>query len=218
MKSARWLFAGLIGMMLALPACSDDTQEGSGGGPGEGGGGPGEGGGGPGEGGGGTGGFTVTGPISGETAPEDAVVAVVWVVSSSSPDYGFSFGEGTASGATFTVGFGSAPPREAINSNGVGMGFVMLLAPGTQVPEGEIDSDVLDTALLGASSRHVIVWHETSGQGFGWSKSFPAGFGCGKCVAAPEGEGFDSYEPVDCSEVEVQVASDPDSLEFCNWT
>jgi hypothetical protein len=211
MKSARWLFAGLMGMMLALPACSDDTQGGPGGSTGEGGGGS------TGEG-GGAGGFTVTGPITGETAPEGAVVAVVWIVSSSSPDYGFNFGEGSLSGATFTVGFGSAPPREALNSNGVGMGFVMLLAPGTQMPEGEIDADVLDTALLGVSSRHVIVWRDGSGQGFDWSASFPAGFGCGKCVTAPPGEGFDSYEPVDCSEVEVQVASDPDSLEFCNWT
>ncbi|WP_437934294.1 hypothetical protein [Sorangium sp. So ce341] len=209
--------------MLALPACSDDTPDGPGGSTsaGEGGGGStGDGGGGStGEGGGGgTAGFTVTGPISGDAVPQDAQAIVAWVVSSGSPDYAFSFGDGSVSGVTFTVGFGSAPPSEAINSHGVGVGIVFLLEPGTDVPEGVLDEEVIEAAVLGASPRHAIIWRDPAGLGTRWSDGFPDGFGCGKCVAAPEGETFDAYEPVDCSEVEVQATSDFDALEFCNWT
>ncbi|XYH93640.1 hypothetical protein ACMHYB_38110 [Sorangium sp. So ce1128] len=67
--------------------------------------------------------------------------------------------------------------------------------------------------------RHGLVavcFRDRAGCALGWSGRFPDGFGCGKCV--PAEEGFDSYEPVDCSEVEVQATSDFDSLEFCNWT
>ncbi|WP_437566795.1 hypothetical protein [Sorangium sp. So ce542] len=227
-------------MMSALPACSDDTPGGPGGGTsaGEGGGGStsaGEGGGGgdggstgdgggggggsagDGGGGGGTAGFTVTGPISGDAVPQDTQVIVAWVVSSGSPDYAFSFGDGSVSGVTFTVGFGSAPPSEAINSHGVGVGVVFLLEPGTDVPEGVLDEEVIEAAVVGASPRHAIIWRDPSGPGTSWSDGFPYGFGCGKCAAA-EGETFDTYEPVDCSEVEVQATSDFESLEFCNWT
>ncbi|WP_437274949.1 hypothetical protein WME90_27265 [Sorangium sp. So ce375] len=222
-------------MTLAFPACSDDTQEGSGGSSGEGGdsssgeggdsssgegggGSSGEGGGSSGEGGGGTGGFTFSGPITGETVPEDATVVVIWPVSSSSPDYAVSFGKGSVSGATFTVGFGSAPPRVALNRSGVGVGIVALLPPGTQLPEGKLDPETVDITLLGVSPRHAVIWRDASGEGLGWSDSFPDGFACGKCVDSPPGEGFDFYEPVDCSQVEVQTTSDADSLDGCNWT
>ncbi|WP_434041555.1 MULTISPECIES: hypothetical protein [Sorangium] len=199
-------------MMLALPACSDDdpqggnstSSSGTGGSAGDGGSG------------GGTEGFSVTGPISGDAVPEDAEVIVAWVVSSSSPDYAFNFGEGSVSGARFTVGFGAEPPSEAINSHGVGVGVVMLLEPGTELPEGELDEDVIEAAILGASPQHAIIWRGPSSQGAAWSEGFPQGYGCGKCV--PAAEGFDTFEPVDCSEVEVQATSDLDSLEFCNWT
>ncbi|WP_437585883.1 hypothetical protein [Sorangium sp. So ce1000] len=212
MKSARWLFAGLMGMMMALPACSDDTQEGSSGGS------SGEGGGSSGEGGGGTGGFTVAGTISGETVPEDAEVVVLWVVTSGDPNYSFNFGEGSVSGATFTVGFGSAPPREALDKEGVGVGIVTLFPPGTGVTEGKVSNETIQTALLGASARYAIIWRDPSAPGFDWSESFPAGFGCGKCVLARRSDFFESFEPVDCSEVEIQAASGLDSLDLCHWT
>ncbi|WP_437730504.1 hypothetical protein [Sorangium sp. So ce1335] len=229
--------------MLALPACSDDDPQGgnstsgtsgsgTGGSTGEGGnngeggstgeagnngegGGTGEGGN-DGEGGGGTDGFSFTGPITGDAVPEDAEVIVAWVVSSSSPDYAFRFGEGSVAGATFTVGVGADPPSEAINSYGVGVGVVMLLEPGTEVPEGELDEAVIEAAILGATPQHAIIWRDPSSQGPDWSDDFPDGFGCGRCV--PADEGFDTFEPVECSEVEVQATSDFASLQFCNWT
>ncbi|XYI02390.1 hypothetical protein ACMHYB_22595 [Sorangium sp. So ce1128] len=76
----------------------------------------------------------------------------------------------------------------------------------------------LQTALLGASARYAIIWHDPSAPGFDWSDSFPDGFGCGKCVVASGSEWFDSYEPVDCSEVEIQATSGLDSLDLCHWT
>lgn len=84
------------------------------------------------------------------------------------------------------------------------------------MPEGVLDEEVIEATVLGASSQHAIIWRDPSRPGLDWSESFPDGFGCGKCV--PAEEGFDSYEQVDCSEVEVQATSDFDSLEFCNWT
>ncbi|WP_437654523.1 hypothetical protein [Sorangium sp. So ce1182] len=200
MKSTRWFTTGFLGMMLAVSACSNDTSRGTGEGGGD-----------------GSEGFSITGPISGDAVSDDAGVIVIWVVSSGDPDYFFNLGEGSVSGATFTVGFGSTPPRAAINSHGVGVGFVALLEPGTEVPDGEFDPDRFKTAVLAASPQHAIIWRDASRPGLSWSGSFPDGYGCGKCVAAPDG-GFDSFEPVACTEVEVQATSDMDSLEFCGWT
>src|SRR3546814_3463317 len=48
------------------------------------------------------------------------------------------------------------------------------------------------------------------------------GYECGRCVHAPEGEGFDWYEPVSCEEVELYgledgwVEDDPRYPELCN--
>ena len=47
---------------------------------------------------------------------------------------------------------------------------------------------------------------------------FPSGYACGRCRAAREGETFDTYERVSCSQFEVERASDIEELDGCNWT
>jgi hypothetical protein len=162
-----------------------------------------------------TGDATAQGSISGGTAPAGSKVLVAWSVSSGSPDYVFKFGEGTVKGGTFVVGALDEPPAEAINSYGLGIGFLVLVDGKVSLPDGKFDEDDLGE-LFGMSARHAIIWRaETAKDGRTWGSDFPAGYSCGVCVPAPEGETFDSYAPVDCSKMVIDMSSERD---VCNWT
>jgi hypothetical protein len=184
-------------LVLALPlagcfACgSDDTKD-------------------PGE-------LTVEGALTNGAAPAKAKVVVIWDVSSGSPDYTYKFGEGASTGARYLVSPTTEPPKEAINSYGIGIGFLTLVPEGTTIPDGKVNLDTL--SILGISKQHAIIWRAADANTAGgvmWGADFPAGYSCGACVAAPEGEVFDSYEPVDCSKVAIDIGESDGG--FCNWT
>jgi len=48
---------------------------------------------------------------------------------------------------------------------------------------------------------------------FPWMASFPVGLSCGRCV---EGV-LDSYEPVACDQVVIDVEDEGSLYERCNW-
>lgn len=160
--------------------------------------------------------ITVSGAVSASEAPPAAKTVVLWVVTSGSPDYLFKYGEGSSTGAAFSVSLGAAPPAEAINAYGLGVGVVGLVPANVEVAEGKVTSQDLD--MLGYSTRHAVIWKGASFSGDHWIAQFPEGFACGACKTVPEGEGFDSFEPASCSEVQIETASDVDTLEGCNWT
>jgi hypothetical protein len=159
--------------------------------------------------------LSASGPIRG-AAPADAELVVIWMINSGGPDHSYKFGDGSVAGTRFTVGLSSDPPPEAINTYGMGVGVVVLLEPGATIPEGRVDEEVLEAAALGFSEQHAIIWRDPSRPGLPWSADFPEGMSCGQCV--PAASGFDSFKPMECSAVEVQVPSDVTTLEFCNWT
>jgi hypothetical protein len=113
------------------------------------------------------------------------------------------------------VSFGDAPPpKEAINSYGIGIGILALVDAKLAVPEGKLDEATLD-AVLGLSQSHAVIWRADDAQDLDWSGAFPRGYGCGRCVEAPEGEGFDSFSPVECAGLEIQLGVNGG---VCNWT
>jgi hypothetical protein len=155
-----------------------------------------------------------------EVAQGGKKVVVFWSVSSGSPDYAYVFGEGTATGGSFALPLGERPPPEAVNSYGVAIGMLGELREGVSVPTGKLDTSFDDEKdMVSASTRHAIIWRDPGNEGLPWSGTFSPGYSCGSCVDAPEGETFDSYVPVDCSEVRLVPSSDYESSGgFCNWT
>jgi hypothetical protein len=135
-------------------------------------------------------------------------------VSSGSPDYAFKFGEGSVTGAKYVVSLDGDPPAEALNRYGIGIGVLALVDAQVAIPEGKVDEATFD-AVLGLSPRHAVIWRAEGAQDLSWSGAFPRGYSCGRCVDAPEGETFDSFEPVECSGIEIQMGQ-VDGV--CNWT
>lgn len=159
----------------------------------------------------GGGAFSVMG-IVGTGAPTTGSTVVLWVVSSGSPDYIYKFGQGTSTGAQFIATFSTVPPAAAINSFGVGVGIVAVLAPGTAIPaDGMVDETILTGA--GYTPDHAIIYKAPNASTLvPWIGPFPQGYSCGRCVRATTG--FDSFEVTTCSTVEVDMTpTDP-----CNWT
>lgn len=151
--------------------------------------------------------------IVGTDAPATGNTVVIWVVSSGSPDYIYKFGQGTSTGAQFVVSFSTNPPAAALNSYGIGVGIVALLAPGTAVPaDGMVDEMVLDGA--GYTPLHAVIYKDATANPavVPWIAPFPLGYSCGRCVEASAG--FDSFEPTACTTVEVDMTP----ANACNWT
>lgn len=156
----------------------------------------------------------------GKTAPAEAVVDCVWVVSSGSPDYSYAFGSGEATADSFTLSFEEDPPAEALNSYGIGVGVLALMPTGKGLAQGKLDdklSDTLEDTALGAAGGYAIIFKKAgAADGPAWAGDFPDGYSCAKGVPAT-GDGFDTFAPVDCAEVVITV-DDINNIEFTNWT
>lgn len=149
-------------------------------------------------------------------------VEVLWTVSSGSPDYVYAWGDGVAATDHVDVTFpGDTPPDDAINSYGLAVGVIAVFGSEMEDLDGKL-TGFDESSILGASDRYAIIYRaesfEAPGEGFSWPNAFPAGkLSCGRGVDAAEGESFDSFEPVDCSEVEV-IFTDSENFNFVNWT
>lgn len=161
--------------------------------------------------------FEVNGKTAGAPVPASAKLVVLWSVYTESPDFLFKYGDGEATGAAFVTEFGADPPAGAVNSNGLGMGYVYAFKPGYVVPEGKttLTKDDLSANAIGATTKHLVVWRDPSKEGLSWSGAFPAGYACGRCVPPATPEDDAGYVKVDCSEVELTFTDNIDSLDFC---
>jgi hypothetical protein len=170
-------------------------------------------------GGGGT--LAVNGKITaapGKMVPAMAGVEVAWSVSSGSPDYLYVFGAGPTSGNTFSLSLDKAPPVEALNSYGIGVGIVFLFPASNTVPEGNAGKgDIIFLNGLGAAGRYAVIYKAPGATDLSWSGAFAEGYSCGKGAPPPPGQTFEIFTPVDCSEVEV-VVDDLQNIMFVNWT
>jgi hypothetical protein len=161
---------------------------------------------------GGGGGFEVSGVVTGSTSP--GKVAVLWAVSSGSPDYTYKFGDGNALVAGFTLSLTADPPAAAINSYGIGVGVVGLFATGTTIPDGVFNAATYPP--LGFSGDYAIIWKDPTAAGLGqWDTAFAPRYSCGKCKLAQPGMTFDSFELTPCANVTIDLAP---GAHVCNWT
>jgi hypothetical protein len=164
--------------------------------------------------------FTVTGAldnVAGTSIPSNARVVVAWVVTATSPDYTYIFGEGTVTGSTFQVTFHDPPPAAALNAGELGVGIVVLttsaaLQPGVHLEDASVDP----SELLGATGRYAIIYKASEPVAqVDWGSAFPLGFGVGVGVERP-GD-FDAFAPVAPNTLEL-IVDDLVNIDFVNWT
>lgn len=166
---------------------------------------------------------TVSGFVSSAVPSEAHVAAIIWEVSSGSPDYVYKFGEGTVTGDRFSITLAGDPPAEAINSYGLGVGLVAVLMPGITLPEGRIAAGIAAADVLaGVSPRHSVIWRvETFDFGGAtppadfWPLVFSPGLSCGACTPAPDGGSFEGFAPTACDGIQVTAFG---TAETCDWT
>jgi hypothetical protein len=160
--------------------------------------------------------FTVDGITTGDAVPATGQIAVVWSVFTGSNDHAYFFGHGTQTDGTFHLPLLAAPPAEALN-NGTGVGLVLLFrADAVLPPDGVYEGDA-PAGLLGAAVRHAVIYRAASAnaQTLPWSTAFPTGYSCGSCVDVPNG--FDTYAPIACDQVDVKAPTDLSTLDGCNF-
>lgn len=157
----------------------------------------------------------------GGTPASGSDVIAVWSVSSGSPDYLYVFGRGKLTGDSAAIDITTSPPAEALN-NGLGIALLIVVPPGTTVPDGKLTSEqskALETKATSISARHAIIYRGTQAQVTrgGWETTFPQGYACGECVPHAEDAGpFDGFKTTDCAGIRLQpMAPEPD---ICNWT
>lgn len=174
-------------------------------------------------------GFQVSGSSTGDNIPERARALVVWY--RLQDDSLFKLGDAEAVQGRFTIDFPDAPPPGALNPTGsdaaFGIGFVVLVSSDLAVNDGAFsgpEMQRLEASYLGVSTQHVITWRKGQVPCSGdpqctlWINRMPEGFSCGRCVPARPGEGFDSFEKVDCREMKIETAKDRNTLRVCNWS
>jgi hypothetical protein len=165
-------------------------------------------------------GFVVTGTIqnnnTGEPLPPNARLVVAWVVSSTSPDYSYVFGEGTlnASAGTFQVRLDQPPPAQALNSGVLGVG-ILLVTTSQSIANGDDVSSLSEEELIGAAGQYAIISVTNPDGVEGWAAQFEAGYSVGRGVEVP-GD-FDEFEPVSSSSV-VLIVDDLENIDFVNWS
>lgn len=157
-----------------------------------------------------------SGSVLGSNVPASAKLVVNWSVSSGSPDYIYYWGDGQLAGSTYSISFTTAPPPEAINSYGVGVGFLLLVDSGFSEPPGKIDDKVLLSHLVGENLGQAVIWRNAGLAGLSWSSAFPDGYGVGSCCPMPGL--FAGFVPIDPSTLSVYLEGTPGMPPVCNWT
>ena len=172
-------------------------------------------------------GAKVTGPFAQETL----AASVLWQVTTKE-DYTYILGGGTARGgqATLSVPVESSGGRPTLDpvalntyqdGSAVGVGYVILTAPGDAPKQSAKAGDEDDLKMKGISARYAYIFRADDGEtvSLAWAKAFPQGLSCGRCVEKTgEQAVFDTWEPVDCASIEIETAADVDDLDVCNWT
>jgi hypothetical protein len=155
-------------------------------------------------------------PGQGKTVPASAGVAVIWTVSSGSPDYNYVYGKGTSTGETFKLSLTAPPPEEALNNGNLGVGVVVLWPQGKLPAEGKAGEEVVN-GVIGAAGNYAIIYKGPNAPDMPWVSDFPPGYSCGKGAPPVPGSSHESFTPVDCSEVSITV-DDIEKIKFVNWT
>ncbi|MFT5355973.1 MAG: hypothetical protein ACI9KE_003194 [Polyangiales bacterium] len=158
----------------------------------------------------------ITRTDDGSQPPTSGDAVILWTISSGSPDYEYIAGRGSLTSTGFEVTLPASMPAEALNSYGIGVGIVLAFDTGMALEDGRVPDTFEESTVIGATPNYAIIYvAPDAGEGPDWANDFPTGFSCGVGV---EGTGtFDSFEPVRCDLVELQIG-DVESFDFVNWT
>jgi hypothetical protein len=162
-------------------------------------------------------GFAVSGMVEpGLLDAEGRTAALIWSVSSGSPDYEYKFGEATIRNGQFSIQLPTDPPVDATNSYGMGVGIVLVLASGVSLPDGKVTTNLSKSDILGISAQYAVIWLSATATlpDNSWPKSFPQGYACGVCV--PSDASFDAFAATGCDQLKVEANSSSPTI--CNWT
>ena len=168
-------------------------------------------------------GVVVSGSVDDAVGGEGRTAAIIWMVATGSPDYGYKFGEGTIANGRFSIALPADPPAEAVNSFGLGIAMVLVPLPGVTWPDGRLSESDLGSVISGISARHSVIWRAKSldlgdagvREDVSWPYQFPAGLSCGTCTDAPDGGSFDGFAPFACDQLRIDAYG---AVEVCNWT
>jgi hypothetical protein len=165
---------------------------------------------------------TISGTVDAAVRGEGLTAAIIWEITSGSPDYAYKFGEATVTNGRFSITLPGDPPAEAINSFGIGIAVIVVLAPGVTFPDGKLAANVFSTHVVGISARNSVIWRSKSlnlpdsgPPPDWWPLGFPQGFACGACTPRPDGGSFDGFAPTACDQLQISVF---DTATVCNWT
>lgn len=156
-------------------------------------------------------GFEIKGGVTGTSPPASGQVLMLWDL----VDSAYKWGDGTATATSFAITLDTDPPAGAINPGGLAVGYVVLVADGTNVADGAYTSATLNFSILGISSDTAIIWRDAlgSGAGLSWESSFGARYSCGHCVR--QTTGHDTFELTPCANVTIDAGAALASV--CNW-
>ena len=152
--------------------------------------------------------FVVDGFVDVATSPNASMIGV-WEIAGTPPRY-YKLGDGVRLNNQFTLGFDTDPPPEALNPEGFGVAFAVMLPELTTIPDGPLTS-LGSLPALGISSDTAIVYRAATSDGPAWADALPPRFSCVQCVRG--GTNLDTYELTPCASVLIEGPASP----LCTW-
>lgn len=141
--------------------------------------------------------FSMTGHVAAGGTP-GAVVIAGWVVFLTTPDYVYKYGQGSATGASFTLSVPGVLPAEAQNPSSGTAAVIAEFPAGTVIADGKLPDSATP---IGFAPDELLVYKPAGVNYPAWISAFPEGYSCGRCVRTPEPQ--DSLVPVACAEVTI---------------
>ena len=160
----------------------------------------------------------IAGTFTGMNLAPGTKLAVLWLVSSSNPDYDYKLGEGAIDAdGSYLITLPETLPVEAINDWGIGVGLPLVLAENATLPDGIVSGDDFERLVVGffSSTLHYLARNECGCRSCALGRVFEEGYSCARCLE--QDEGFDGYEPMDCADP-IDFKGFDDDYDFCNWS
>ena len=97
----------------------------------------------------------------------------------------------------------------------MGVGMIAALPPGVELPQGRIEDPAVFEQLLAVSSGHAMIYRV--GALVSWTERFPEKvWTCGAQAPPVEEGSFETFEPVPCEDIRLEVGDGP--MDWVNWT